>query len=140
MELDLAPSWPPPTRWYLALIIGQVVAAVLSYAGLFFSGLAEFYGPWIALVLALLLGASQLIGRWSFSRKKRILRIPEDELSHVMKLIDSAAQSGDARLLASAREYLTLHLRVSRRDAGTAVGKLTRRDYPQLADRAGYLD
>lgn len=140
MELDLAPSWPPPSRWYAALIIGQVVAAVLSYAGLFLSGLAEFYGPWIALVLALLLGAFQLIGRWTLSRKQRNLKIPDDELSHVMKLIDSAAQSGDIRLLASAREYLALHLRVSRRDAGTAVGKLTRRDYPKLADRAGFLD
>ncbi len=140
MELDLAPSWPPPKRWHLALIIGQIAAALLCYAGLFFSGLAEFYGPWIALLLALVVGASQAIGRLVASRKRRILKIPDDELAHVMKLIDSAAQKGDARLLTSGREYLVLHLRISRKDASSAVGKLTRRDYPDLADRAGYLD
>ena len=140
MELDLAPSWPPPKRWYLALIIGQAVAALLCYAGLFFSGLAEFYGPLISLLLAVIVGASQLIGRLAASRKRRILKIPDEELAHVMKLIDSSAQNGDIRLLTSAREYLVLHLRISRKDAASAIGKLTRRDYPELADRAGYLD
>lgn len=140
MELDLAPSWPPPKRWLLALVIGQAVAALLCYAGLFFSGLAEFYGPIIALCLALVVGVVQIIGRLTSSRKRRILKIPDEELAHVMKLIDSSAQNGDIRLLTSAREYLVLHLRISRRDAGSAIGKLTRRDYPELADRAGYLD
>lgn len=140
MNLDLAPSWPPPARWFVGLAIGQVFALILCYGVLWISGLAQFYGPWIALLLALLLGAIQFVGRLVASKKRRILPIPDSELAHVMNLIDSAAQSGDRRLLVSAREYLVLHLRISRRDAGTAVSKLTRRDYPHLADAAGYLD
>lgn len=140
MELDLAPSWPPPKRWHLALLLGQAAAAVLAYAGLYFSGLADFYGPLIALVLAMIVGVVQFLGRLASSKKRRILKIPDEELAHVMKLIDSSAQKGDIRLLTSAREYLVLHLRISRKDAASAIGKLTRRDYPELADRAGYLD
>lgn len=145
MDLDIAPSWPPPGRWRLGLVIGAVVSGILVFlmyvgAGMVVPELASLSPAYPAFGLPLLLMVVNTISRFAASRRPRIVRIPDAELTAVMKMIDSAAQTNDKGLVNRAREYLALHLKLSRVDAGSAVGKLLRRDYPKLADRLGYLD
>lgn len=140
MDLDLAPSWPPPGRWYLGLAVGGALAALIPIGPLFLSGISLEASLLVAGMVAAVLCLAHLVGRWMSSRRPRLLRLPDSELTAVIKLIDQAAQQENRALLKQAIEYLVLHRRITKRDASTAVGKLLRRDYPLLANRFGYLD
>jgi hypothetical protein len=140
MDLDLSPSWPPPRRWYAALVIGAVIAGLIPVIGIIASGVQGVDPLLAGAVIALVLAGFQAAARKLSSRSPRILRLKDEDLTALVKLIDQAAQSRDRGLLSQARDYLILHKRISRRDAAAAVAKLVRRDYPELADRLGYLD